>query len=847
MSSPGSVLTVSRAQAMDFRVTTGSGAPTNYLLQLDAGAGAGGASLTGLGEAQPRAGITGDSGSSSWEFLVLCLKELQGRGLDFSGRATALRTVRATMSEFALLGRSHAQSKSGSSVKARAKKLARKAAQAAGRVEILQPYRGVLFGIEVALLDLAAQAQNLSLSQLLTHQRDEVPVLPNQAVTSGDGFATILTAHGRSNPDAPLLISPEAKRGMENATTLVQELEALAAAERVTGPVYLYEPLLGRDRRSFDRLQQAAARTTDADIRVMAGTRTIRTPLSAGRVLRHRAGGGLDISPAAVGSVLSSIDIAESALAVNPDLTISVSPLPGSADVSLAALKHFAMSAPGVAFFVGDEEDTTATVSAPQGIGLGARIPYEQIVSTVRKREAFPPLEDPSTKTRQPNIYSEVTYLQPLGPNGTKGHLLERQALMLGLTTTRYSKGAFTVTDGVQDPLLMKWSRSPLSSAVALALCTHKEATRIRLGRAGVPVPRGRTFVNGDFDAAREFADRIGFPVVVKPAMGVRGIGVVANIGDRAELDEAFRQLGLSKLGDQDFIVEKHVSGADYRIVVVGDEVIAAILREPASVIGDGERTIAELMIIKNFRRRLNPHLWGRPIVYDEAAKYQLARVGASLETVPALGEQVMLSNSCSLSQGGDSIDVLDELHPTVKAAAVAAVKAIPGLGFCGVDFLLEDHTKPVTEQQAGICELNAHAAIGNCEYPMFGQPRQVAQTFMDECVKRYGLAVSAHRADQLQVKLTIRGRVVGVGYRAWMRKQAQTFGISGTVRNAGPRKVEAILVGGAEPVSALAAAAVLGPRRSVPTSVSTEHIENAPAVNGFTVELPKVRRFFRG
>src|SRR5699024_8797418 len=157
-----------------------------------------------------------------------------------------------------------------------------------------------------------------------------------------------------------------------------------------------------------------------------------------------------------------------------------------------------------------------------------------------------------------------------------------------------------------------------------------------------------------------------------------------------------------------DFIVEQHVVGNDYRIMVIGEEVVAAIIREPASVTGDGVHTIAELMIDRNRVRRANPHLWTRPLQYDDAARFQLRRSGYTLDSVPAPGVHVQIANSSSLSQGGESIEVTDELHPTVKEACVRAVKAIPGLHFCGVDFLLGDHTKELDATNGKIIELNA-------------------------------------------------------------------------------------------------------------------------------------------
>ncbi|MDZ5077001.1 enolase C-terminal domain-like protein [Nesterenkonia sp. HG001] len=502
--------------------------------------------------------------------------------------------------------------------------------------------------------------------------------------------------------------------------------------------------------------------------------------------------------------------------------------------------------------YEGDDDSSSSYQDLWAGLGALRRLPFRQVagadaeglgvslapaalVGDIENMVTFPEAPVVMNAGMAPTVYDDVDNLHPLGPNGSKGHLLEREALALGLQTTRFSKGAFSATDGTHPPVAFKWSRNPLSSAVSLALCTHKEATRLQLQRAGIPVPQGRTFAQGDFATARAFAERIGYPVVVKPAMGVRGIGVVAGIQDGDQLDSAFRLMSGSKLGTQDFIVEKHVNGQDYRIVVVGDRVVAAILREPASVMGDGRRTVAELMIDKNVARRRNPHLWARPAKYDEAARYELEKAGLSLDSVPSPGQRVQLANTCSLSQGGDSIDVLDELHPSIQEACVKTVQAIPGLVYCGVDFLLEDHRRPLDEQDAGICELNAHAAIGNCEYPMYGTPRKVAATLMQATIDHYALDAHTERSSSVALKVTVRGKVTGVGYRNWLRRRALQSGVTGWVRNVSRKTVEAVLVGSTDATTALVASTILGPRRSLPTTYTTEHIQD-PGVSGFEI-----------
>lgn len=470
--------------------------------------------------------------------------------------------------------------------------------------------------------------------------------------------------------------------------------------------------------------------------------------------------------------------------------------------------------------------------------GHGLTIDYGVLVSEVRRFAQVPALPEPRNEGRPPARYEHVEDVRPLGPNGTKGYLLEKRALARGLSTTRYSKSAFVAFDGSNPPVNFKWSRSPISSAVAISVCTHKEATRLMLEDAGVPTPQGRTFRNGDFDSARAFVGMIGFPVVVKPSMGIRGIGVIAGIETPEQLEDAFALMSDSKFGGQDFIVEKHINGRDHRILVVGGEVVAAIQRKPASVVGDGSSTIAELLIHRNVARRSNPHLWTRPAKIDGTMEHQLAKLGLDLASVLPEGREVLLSNTANISQGADSIDVFDTLHPSIVAACEQAVAAVPGMQYCGVDFLLEDPSKAVDEQDAAIIELNAHAAIGNCEYPMFGTGRHVARRLMDLTIEQKDLRAGEPQ-DELTVHLTVRGRVTRVGFRKWLSRLAEKAEISGWVRNLDQRTVEAVLRGPTDRVTPLVASCIIGPSRAIPTSYNATVIpadESEMTGNGFEI-----------
>src|SRR5699024_3507482 len=125
---------------------------------------------------------------------------------------------------------------------------------------------------------------------------------------------------------------------------------------------------------------------------------------------------------------------------------------------------------------VGRDQEVLTARNLP-GLGLG--IDYSALVVEVERFTQFPPLPEPTNEGQSPALYDHVDDVRPLGPNGTKGYLLEKRALARGLSTTRYSKSAFVVSDGVHPNVGFKWSRSSVSSAVAISVCTHKEATRL--------------------------------------------------------------------------------------------------------------------------------------------------------------------------------------------------------------------------------------------------------------------------------------------------------------------------------------------------------------------------------
>ena len=425
------------------------------------------------------------------------------------------------------------------------------------------------------------------------------------------------------------------------------------------------------------------------------------------------------------------------------------------------------------------------------------------------------------------NEFEDYEDLRLLRKNGTKGYLYYYYSLGFGLRTRRLSKFSLVATDDHDRSMVFSWSTSQLSSIAAHALCVNKEATRQLLIEAGLPVPRGRAFSGSAKDAVANYAATVGYPVVTKPVNGSKGEGVVVNIRDEAELTRALGALQRSIYRDSDTIVERYLPGRDYRIVVVGDEVRGALLRAPASVCGDGEHSTLELMLAKHAWRMRNPHFIGRSAFIDEESAFgSLGQERLDLTRVPDRDELVTFGTSCNLSQGADSVDVLEELHPTVAEAAVRAVRAVPGLRYCGVDMLLEDHTQPIDNQAAGIIELNAKAAIGNCEYPMFGQSRAVVRHVFLELADEFGLALHPMTEHSRRILCEVRGKLRGKRYLRWLEETAQGLDVRTRMLHQGKRRLDIEVEGLLAPVAMLTTRLIIGPLGARPTSVRVTRIE---------------------
>src|SRR5690625_3751907 len=351
----------------------------------------------------------------------------------------------------------------------------------------------------------------------------------------------------------------------------------------------------------------------------------------------------------------------------------------------------------------------------------------------------------------------------------------------------------------------------------AFDICDNKEVTKQYLSKGNVPVPQGKMFdENSNDEDIVNHAEEIGFPVVVKPTDGNAGKGVFANIQNSDTVRELVSYVR-HELGYKEIIVEKYITGDEFRIYVIEDRVLGAMNRRPASIVGDGKHTINQLINNQNRIRKMNPHLTSRLIKKDREIEALLLRQEYDFKSIPPEGERVFLREKSNLSTGGDAIDVTDQLTEGIKNIAINAGKAIPGLSHYGVDMIVD-----VENDTGVILEVNARPGLGGHLFPMEGKPRDFAKEIIDyyfpetKDIERTYLyfdfdsilePLTARSADKVQVitppvgklyskKYIVSGEVQKVGYRNAIRKEAIARDLHGHTENLEDGTVEVLVAG---------------------------------------------------
>jgi cyanophycin synthetase len=311
-----------------------------------------------------------------------------------------------------------------------------------------------------------------------------------------------------------------------------------------------------------------------------------------------------------------------------------------------------------------------------------------------------------------------------LGPSTAA---IVRAARRLGIPVRRLNSGSLVQLGHGCLQRRICTAETDATSAIAEMVAQDKQLTRSLLHAVGVPVPQGRPVA--DADDAWAAAEEIGLPVVVKPQYGNHGRGVATNLSTREQVIVAYaaaREEGSS------ILVESFAPGLDHRLLVIGNRLVAAALREPAHVIGDGRSTITQLVAeVNRDPRRSDGHATVLSYIkLDPVGLAVLAEQGYTPESVPPAGQRVLIRRNGNLSTGGTAEDVTDRVHTEVAARAVEAARAV-GLDIAGVDVVAVDISRPLEEQRGAVVEVNAGPGLRMHLEPSAGQGRPVGEAIV--------------------------------------------------------------------------------------------------------------------
>lgn len=266
------------------------------------------------------------------------------------------------------------------------------------------------------------------------------------------------------------------------------------------------------------------------------------------------------------------------------------------------------------------------------------------------------------------------------------------------------------------------------TSNIGVDLACDKEETKLLLEHAEVPIPKGDIIRTER--GLEEAVEYVGFPLVIKPVNGNHGRGITTDINSMEEALIAFKEAKeISRL----VIVEKFITGDDYRLLVINNKLVAAAKRTPAHVIGDGKSTIQELVdeVNKDERRGYGHEKVLTEISINSLTLELLKENKLTPESVVAKGEFVKLKSTANLSTGGTAEDVTDLIHP-YNIFMAERISKIIGLDICGIDIMAHDLTKPISESGGAVLEVNAGPGFRMHLQPTDGLPRNVGGHVVD-------------------------------------------------------------------------------------------------------------------
>ena len=288
-----------------------------------------------------------------------------------------------------------------------------------------------------------------------------------------------------------------------------------------------------------------------------------------------------------------------------------------------------------------------------------------------------------------------------------------------------------SLSDGEKVEYVKQATKTSKDSYITALIMENKLVTKDILRENNIRVPKGKDYENID-EAKKDFRLFKDEKIVIKPKSTNFGLGISIFPGEysREDYDKAVE---IAFREDSSILIEEFMTGKEYRFLVIGEEVVGILHREPANVIGNGESTIEELVFEKN-KDPLRGKGYKTPlekIKLGEIEEMFLKNQGLSFKYIPKNGEKIYLRENSNISTGGDSIDFTDKIHPSYKEVALKSAKAVKAL-ICGVDMVIDHIEEEAKEKNHGIIELNFNPAIHIHCFPYKGENRKAGEKILD-------------------------------------------------------------------------------------------------------------------
>lgn len=329
------------------------------------------------------------------------------------------------------------------------------------------------------------------------------------------------------------------------------------------------------------------------------------------------------------------------------------------------------------------------------------------------------------------DLDKDIQELRELREDGRLGPSTEsiiREAEKRGIPWIRLNESSFCQLGYGACQQRIQATVTSKTSNIAVEIACNKEETKYLLQQAAIKVPEGESVRN--VEELKSAVNSLGFPLAIKPTDGNHGRGITSGIQNMEEAISAFHNA--EKISNN-ILVEKHISGADYRLLVVNFKLVAAAKRTPASITGDGKSTIQELVdeVNSDPRRGYRHEKVLTRIDLNTISLQLIKKKGYDLHSVLSKGEVLLLKDTANLSTGGTAEDVTTIVHSSNIFMAERIARLID-LDICGIDIITSDISKPIDETGGAVIEVNAGPGFRMHLAPTLGLPRNVAAPVLD-------------------------------------------------------------------------------------------------------------------